>query len=71
MDNEKVNENTNQVAKMKVKILNETWDEKSEEFTARINNFIKNKKVIDIKYSTYADEDGYLYQYVLIMYEEN
>ena len=56
---------------MKVKTLNETWDEKSEEFTARINNFIKNKKVIDIKYSTYADEDGYLYQYVLIMYEEN
>lgn len=56
---------------MKVKILNETWDEKGEEFTARINDFIKSKKIIDIKYSTYADDDGYFYQNVLIMYEED
>lgn len=56
---------------MKVKILNEAWDENNEDFTARINDFIKSKKVIDIKYSTYADDDGYCYQNVLIMYEEN
>lgn len=32
---------------------------------------LKVKKIIDIKYSTYADDDGYFYQNVLIMYEEN
>lgn len=32
---------------------------------------LKAKKVIDIKYSTYADDDGYFYQNVLIMYEED
>lgn len=56
---------------MKVKILNETWNENNEDFTARINDFIKSKKVIDIKCSTYADDGGYFYQNVLIMYEEN
>ena len=51
--------------------LNEAQNENNEDFTARINDFIKSKKVIDIKYSTYADDDGYFYQNVLIMYEEN
>lgn len=56
---------------MKVKILNKTWDENVEDFTARINDFIKSKKVIDIKYSTCADNDGDLYRNVLIMYKED
>lgn len=29
---------------MKVKILNEAWNENNEDFTARINDFIKSKK---------------------------
>lgn len=56
---------------MKVKILNEALNEDNEDFTARINDFIKSKKVIDIKYSTSADNNGYFYQNVLIMYKEN
>ena len=56
---------------MKVKILNEALNEDNEDFTARINDFIKSKKVIDIKYSTFADNNGYFYQNVLIMYKEN
>ena len=34
-----------------------------------INNFIKKKKVIDIKFQEYSDEDG-ISANVLIMYEE-
>lgn len=56
---------------MKVKILNKTWDENVEDFTARINDFIKSKKVIDIKYSTCADYDSDFYRNVLIMYKED
>lgn len=29
---------------MKVKISNEAWNENNEDFTARINDFIKSKK---------------------------
>lgn len=64
---------------MKVKILNEAWNENNEDFTARINDFIKDKEVIDIKYQTAlaiaaSDQMGSTGEFdenVLIMYEEN
>ena len=53
---------------MKVKLI---FQKSSlEDFTNEINDFITNKHVIDIKFSTCADEDN-LYKDVLIMYEED
>ena len=50
--------------------LNEAQNENNEDFTNEINDFITNKHVIDIKFSTCVDEDN-IYKDVLIMYEED
>ena len=39
------------------------------DFENEINNFIKDKKILDIKYQEYSDEDG-ISANALIMYEE-
>lgn len=53
---------------MKVKLIFQKCT--LEDFTNEINDFITNKHVIDIKFSTCVDEDD-IYRDVLIMYEED
>lgn len=55
---------------MKIKIME---DDPMYDFSHQINEFIKDKKVIDIKYCTqYMPDDEYtgFWRSVLIMYEE-
>ena len=63
---------------MKVKILEETDIDGDHSFEKRINEFIKDKQVIDIKYQTncsgYADSGVHATDYersVLIIYKED
>ena len=55
--------------KMKIKIME---DDPKYDFSHQINEFIKDKKVIDIKYCTQyiPDDDSSFWRSVLIMYEE-
>ena len=53
---------------MKVKLIFQKYP--LEDFTNEINDFITNKNVIDIKFSTCVDEDD-IHRDVLIMYEED
>lgn len=56
---------------MKVKIIySEDLGLGTEDMEPVINDFIKDKKVIDIKYVEYSDEDGTSAR-ALIMYEED
>lgn len=54
---------------MKIKIME---DDPKYDFSHQINEFIKDKKVIDIKYCTQyiPDDDSSFWRSVLIMYEE-
>ncbi len=40
------------------------------DFETKINDFIKDKRIIDIKYQEYSDKDG-ISANVLILYEED
>ena len=56
--------------KMKIKLIkSEKLQFGINDFESTVNEFIKFKKIIDIKYQEYSDEDG-ISANVLIMYEE-
>lgn len=55
---------------MKIKLIkSEKLQFGIDDIESKINSFIKDKKIIDIKYQEYSDEDG-ISANVLIMYEE-
>ena len=55
---------------MKIKLIkSEKLQSGTDSFETKINEFIKDKDIIDVKYQEYSDEDG-ISANALIIYEE-
>lgn len=55
---------------MKIKTIDQNIDEKNEDFDSRVNDFIKDKQVVQIKTNNTIDTNNYYFHTLTILYKE-
>ncbi|MBU7475722.1 DUF2758 domain-containing protein [Lactiplantibacillus pentosus] len=56
---------------MKIKTFNQGWQEDSEEFDSRVNDFIKDKQVVQITTNETVSDISDLTHSLTVLYKEN
>lgn len=55
---------------MKIKTFDQNIDEKNEDFDSRVNDFIKDKQVVQITTNNTIDTNNYYFHTLTILYKE-